>query len=142
MGAKNGRGPKQRGDRYERELAAAFNDHLFGGRPVVQRAALSGGGRIAQHMGQPGGPMPGGADLTGTPDLFVEAKRTERLNIRDALRQAEKNIQTTGAPDKGVVITRKDREATLDSIVAMRLADFLVMYEAYLRHEGWLRDDT
>lgn len=123
------KGSKQKGDRYERELAEAFNAHVFGGHEIVRRAALSGGGIVAHTTG--------GADLTGTPELFVEAKRTELLNIRSALAQAETNIKKTGTTDRAVVITRRNQEATLDSICAMRLRDFLELYAAFLSHHGF-----
>lgn len=131
-----GRAPKRRGDRYEIELAKCLNDNLFGGESVVQRAALSGGGRIAERPGLSTVPMAGGADLVGTPGIFVEAKRTQRINVREALRQAEGNIAKVGTTDRAVVITRRDREATLDSVVAMRLDTFLEMYATVLRALG------
>ena len=68
---------KVKGDKYERELAAHINDATG---LNSSRAPLSGGGKVGMH---------GTADLIGTPALFIEAKRVERLNFHDAMRQAE-----------------------------------------------------
>ena len=122
----SGRGAKAKGDKYEREIAAYLNKHVFG-RDQAHRAPLSGGGFIMSH---------GGADLTGTPDLFVEAKRTERLNIRDALAQAERNIATTGDPSMPCVITRRNQEILEDSLCTMRLKHFHYLYAHYLIAQG------
>ena len=119
---------KAKGDAYERDLAKALNTHIFDGEERVQRAPLSGGGKV--------GLAAGGADLLGTPDLFVEAKRTERLNVREAMRQAEDNIVKTASSDMPVVMTRRSREPLLDSLCVVRLKDFLKLYRAYLIATG------
>ena len=96
----SGRGMKQKGDNYERELAAYINEHTS-----LQsfRAPLSGGG----HVG-----LSGGADILGVPSLFIEAKRVERLNFHDAMRQAETNIEKTQSDDVAIVMNRKNRMKT------------------------------
>lgn len=121
----NGRGMKARGDAYERELAAHINERT--GLNSAFRAPLSGGGKVG---------MAGGADILGVPDLFIEAKRTERLNVRAALAQAETNIAKTRSPEAPVVITRRNRESTGNSVVALRLDDFLAIYRHYLLRTG------
>jgi len=120
----NGRGMKAKGDKYERELAAYINEAT--GLQSF-RAPLSGGGHVN---------MVGGADLLGTPDLFVEAKRVERLNFHDALRQAETNIDKTRSDSSALVINRKSRMKTGESLCLIRLDDFLKYYLAYLQREG------
>ena len=92
---------KNKGDGYERELAAYINEYTG---LHSSRAPLSGGGAI--------GILSGGADLLGTPSIFIEAKRVERLNFHDAMRQAERNIEQTQSPDIPVVINRKNRMPT------------------------------
>lgn len=119
---------KRKGDGYERELAAYINENTG---IKSERAPLSGGGKIG---------MAGGADLLGVPGLFIEAKRVERLNFHDALRQAEKNKMLTNSPEMPVVINRKNRMATGDSLVLLRLDDLLTLYRAYLLNEGYVRD--
>ena len=117
---------KTKGDNYERELAAYINE-----KTGIEsfRAPLSGGGNVG---------MSGGADLLGVPELFVEAKRVERLNFHDALRQAERNISKTRSPDAPIVINRKNRMPTGDSLCLLRLDDFFKFYKAYLKQEGFI----
>jgi Holliday junction resolvase len=119
-----GRGSKAKGDKYERELSAYINDKT--GLESF-RAPLSGGGKVG---------LAGGADILGTPELFIEAKRVERLNFHDAMRQAEANVEKTRSQSAPIVINRKSRMSTGDSLCLMRLDDFLKFYIAYLRLEG------
>lgn len=121
------RGLKAKGDRFERELA----DHISQATGLpCQRAPLSGGGAI--------GVFHGGADLLGTPSLHVEAKRVERLNFLEAIKQAEKSLAKTGAPEMPVVVNRRNRMTTGESIVAMRLDAFLDLYGSWLREHGYI----
>lgn len=123
------RGAKRKGDEYERELASYLNNHLFGGKDVVFRAPLSGGGR--QFTG--GG---GSSDLVGTPDVWVEAKRTERFQPYEAMAQAERGVAGKRCLDFPVVVTRRSRMATEESLVVMRMADWLELYRAFLESRG------
>ena len=121
---------KAKGDGYERELAAYINDHTG---LDCSRAPLSGGGAI--------GILSGGADLLGVPNLFIEAKRVERLNFHDAMRQAERNRTSRATDDVPVVINRKNRMKTGDSLCLLRLDDLLTFYRAYLCQEGFVKED-
>lgn len=120
---------KRKGDDFERELAAYINEKVG-----IQcfRAPLSGGGKVG---------MAGGTDILGAPELFIEAKRVERLNFHDALRQVETNISKTRAQDRGVVINRRSREPTGRSLVLLRLDDFLSLYRGYLIRHGVVETD-
>ena len=118
---------KAKGDAYERELAAYLNDNVYG-YEQCGRAPLSGGGFVG---------LSGGADLIGTTGLFVEAKRVEKLSWREAVAQAERNATTTKAPETPIVVTRKSREKTGDSLVVMRLNEFNKYYKAWLLSEGY-----
>ena len=120
---------KRKGDKYEVDLAKWFNENIFK-EERCQRAPLSGGGKI--------GFQAGGADILGTPYVFIEAKRVERLNCRDAMAQAERNIVGTRSPEWPVVITRRNQEKLDDSYVMMRLKDWREMYEALLKDRGVL----
>ena len=122
----SGRRHKQKGDAYERELASYIND-ITGLQSF--RAPLSGGGKVG---------MVGGADLLGTPDVFVEAKRVERLNFHDAMRQAETNIDKTKSDASPIVINRKSRMKTGDSLCLLRLDDLLKFYRSYLKEKGYV----
>jgi len=119
---------KAKGDNFERELAAYINEYL--GRELCSRAPLSGGGVV--------GILSGGADLIGPPDLFIEAKRVEKLSFPAAMAQAERNIIQTQTQDMGVVINRRNRMSTGQSYVLLRLDNFLRLYKSHLTLEGIL----
>jgi Holliday junction resolvase len=125
----NGRSAKRKGDGYERELAKWLDAKLFGGSDTVQRMPLSGGGR---HVG--GG---GKADLLGTPDVWIEAKRTERFTPYANMDQAETGIKGARTTDVPVVVTRRNRMSTEESLICMRLGDWVEMYASYLRERGY-----
>lgn len=127
--AVRGKGCKKRGDDYERELAAYINEKTG---ISCFRAPLSGGGKVG---------MVGGTDILGAPELFIEAKRVERLNFHEALRQVEANIGKTTSEDSGLVVNRRNREPTGRSLVLLRLDDFLRFYRGYLRDEGIIQED-
>lgn len=118
---------KRKGDDFERELAAYINEKIG---IACFRAPLSGGGKVG---------MVGGTDILGAPELFIEAKRVERLNFHDALRQAEGNVQKTASQDRAVVINRRSREPTGRSLVLLRLDDFLDLYRGHLRTTGHIK---
>lgn len=117
---------KVKGDKYERELGKYFNDVL--GIETAHRAPLSGGGFV--------GNMVGGADVIGVPDLFIEAKRVERLNFMDAVRQAEGNRDKTNSPEVPIVINRRNQMTTGQSLCVLRLDDFIKFYKVYLETTG------
>lgn len=114
------RSAKQKGSMYERELAAYFNACLLLD-PPVKRALLSGGGVAT-----------GGADLVNTPFIHVEAKRTERFQPYKAMEQAEGAIKKSNEDDiMPVVINRKNGVKIQDSLVVMRLEDWINLYFTY-----------
>jgi len=113
---------QRKGSNYERELACYINTATG---LEASRAPLSGGGLVD---------MPAICDIIGTPGLFIEAKRVERLNSRRALEQAERNATESYAPEHPVVIERRNYERTGDSLVHMRLDDFLELYKHYLKN--------
>ena len=114
----SGRGAKAKGSRFEVELAAYINTNTG---LASRRALLSGGGWST-----------GGADLTGTPHIHVEAKRTETFAPYEAMRQAEKSITASENEVWPVVINRKNNMPTGSSLVVMRLDDFLRLYNGIL----------
>tara|TARA_B100001093_G_C26363769_1_gene815687 strand:- start:92 stop:463 length:372 start_codon:yes stop_codon:yes gene_type:complete len=116
----SGKAPKRKGDGYERELAKYFNEKIFNGDDKVQRAPLSGGGAVKSS---------GGSDLKNTPYIYVEAKRTEKFQIHQSMRQVEENIKISNSNDMPIVITRRNRTETGDSLCVLKLDDFLSMYK-------------
>ena len=118
--------PKRKGDGYERELAKYFNEKVFDGEDKVQRMPLSGGGAVKSS---------GGSDLKNTPFIYVEAKRTEKFKIHESMRQVEENIQISKSRGIPIVITRRNRETTGNSLCVLRLDDFLKLYELLVKNE-------
>ena len=119
-----GSSPKRKGDGYERELARYFNEKIFKGSDHVQRMPLSGGGSIKSS---------GGSDLKNTPFIYVEAKRTEKFKIHESMRQVELNIEISKSNGMPLVVTRRNRETTGNSLCVLRLDDFLKLYELLLK---------
>jgi len=118
----SGRGAKAKGDQYERELAAFFNE-VCG--IECHRTPLSGGGR--------GEALP---DITGTPGIAIEAKRHERISLDEWMRQARKN----SGLDIPVVINRKSRQPLPDSYVTLHLQDFAALYRGWLQLNGYVKE--
>ena len=114
----SGKTAKRKGSGFEREISKYLNEKLG---IHSYRTPLSGA--ISNLR----------ADLMGTPDLHVECKRTEKFQIYAALEQAEK------ARDKKTLVTvvnRRNKMTTGESLVVMRLDEWLSLYEAYLQHKG------
>ena len=85
--------------------------------------------RILQDYGYPveaGRPQSYGEvpDLSGLPGVHIEVKRVERLNVPEAMAQAERDAQRfgDGAP---AVFHRRSRSPWL---VTMRLEDWMKLY--------------
>ena len=85
--------------------------------------------RILQGYGyqvEPGEPVSYGTvpDLTGLPGVHIECKRVERLNVGEAMAQAERDAQrfSDGAP---AVFHRRSRSPWL---VTMKLEDWIELY--------------
>ena len=99
---------KQKGARGERELANKLKEYGFDCRRGQQYCGASGD-----------------ADVIGLPEIHIECKRVQRLNITDAMSQAIGDC-------KGkipVVMHRKDREEWL---VTMRLNDWIELYKEFI----------
>jgi hypothetical protein len=119
---------KAKGDKYERDLARLIDTVCFSGAGLVHRAPLSGGG---SNIG--GG---GRADLSGTPDIWVEAKRTERFQPYEAMAQAERGLAAAKSDDMPVVISRRSQIKDDNSLVVMRMFDWMILYRAHLAANG------
>lgn len=101
---------RQKGTGGERELAAAYREAGFD----CARTPNSGGLHIK-------------GDVVGVPGLHVEAKRTERLRLFEALKQAEREAPADAIP---ALHFRRNRDGWY---VALRFEDFLEVYGEYLR---------
>ena len=95
-----------KGVRGEQELAAVLREY---GYEIKRGGSLSFG------------EVP---DLVGLPDIHIEVKRVERLNVPEAMRQAVRDSEAfqDGAP---AVFHRRSREPWL---VTMQLADWMALY--------------
>lgn len=113
---------KRKGSGYELELARYLSENTG---LSVGRTRTS-----IQFIHSPG---IGNPDLIGTPDLAVEAKRTENLQLRPSLAQAIRNSKEHEIP---VVISRRSREPTGESVCVLLLDDFIKLYNAYLAQNG------
>ena len=103
----SGRSSQTKGAGGERELASILTDR---GYQVKRGGSLSYGEK---------------PDLYGLPGVHIEVKRTEKLNLHAAMKQAERDAQRfqDGAP---TVFHRMNREPWL---VTMHLTDWLEIYE-------------
>ena len=63
-----------------------------------------------------------------TPHIYVEAKRTEKFKIHESMKQVIDNIETSKSESMPVVITRRNRESTGDSLCILKLDDFIELY--------------
>lgn len=99
---------RQKGARYERELAAAFRAQGFDAR------------RGQQYCG-----ANGDADVVGLPGIHVEAKRVEKLNLYDAMAQAKRDARPGEVP---AVFHRRNNSETL---VTMTLNDWFRLYREW-----------
>lgn len=102
-----GRSAQRKGADGERELAALLRDHGYN----IRRGGSLSFGNVP--------------DLSGLPGVHIEVKRVERLNLHEAMKQAQRDSERfhDGAP---AVIHRRSREPWL---VTMRLEDWLAIYE-------------
>ena len=99
---------REKGKRGERQVAALFREYGFDAK------------RGQQYHGGPDSP-----DVVGVPGLHIEVKRTERLNLYDALAQAKRDA----GEDLPVVIHRRNDS---EWVVILSFADFMKLYREWL----------
>lgn len=66
----------------------------------------------------------GDADVIGLPDIHIECKRNEKLNVYDAMEQAKRDAKKNETP---TVFWRKNKREWL---VTLTLDDFMKLYNA------------
>lgn len=96
---------RAKGTNGERELAGILRSHGFDTRRGQQYSGLQGD-----------------ADVVGLPNIHIECKRVERLNIYDAIDQAKRD--TKG--DLPAVFHRKNN---CEWLVTMTLDDWMKIYK-------------
>lgn len=99
---------RQKGARYERELARKFRAEGYDARRGQQYSGANGD-----------------ADVVGLPGIHVEAKRVERLDLYRAMDQAVRDAREGEIP---VVFHRKNNCKTL---VTMKLEDWFKLYHKW-----------
>ena len=99
---------RQKGARFERQLAKVFREHGYEAR------------RGQQYCG-----ANGDADVVGLPFIHVECKAVERLNIFDAMAQSVRDAKDGEIP---IVCHKKNYT---DWLVTMRIEDFFTIYREF-----------
>ena len=103
---------KQKGARFERLLAGIFRDYGY-----------KDSRRTAQYCGNTGD----AADVIGLPNLHIEAKHQERMQLYDWMAQAKRDAEAGGG--KLPAVFHKKNNAAI--LVTMELDDFMQIYSEY-----------
>lgn len=112
---------KQKGARFERELAKRF-----------QHYGYEGARRTAQYCGNTGD----ASDVVGLPYIHVEAKHQERMHLYDWMEQAKRDAALN---DSFLLPTVFHRQNSHEVLVTMELSDWMQLYarfEASMKSEG------
>lgn len=113
---------KAKGDKFEREVAEYIATRT--GLPA-RRAPMSGSGGFT-HLGDR-------RDLLGTPGFYIDCKRHERLEYKRHIFDVWNEHAAAKTDDIPAVITRRNQMETSDSLVIMRLSDFVDIYKRLLQ---------
>lgn len=103
---------RNKGKRGELEVAHLLKKYGYDAR------------RGQQYAGSNGDP-----DVVGLPDIHLEVKRVEKLNIDNALSQSIRDARDEEVP---IVMHRKNRT---EWKITMRFEDWMEMYEAWERNK-------
>ena len=98
---------KRKGKRGEIELAKKLREYGYNCRRGQQYSGIEG------------------KDVVGLPNVHIECKRCERLNIYDAIGQAARDAKQG---EKPVVFHRRNNR---DWLVTMRLDDWMELYREW-----------
>lgn len=101
---------KQKGARFERELASKFREHGYEAR------------RTAQYCGNTGD----ASDVVGLEGIHIEAKHQERMSLYDWMDQAKRDSKNTG--NLPVVFHKKNHAEIL---VTMQFDTFMELYKEW-----------
>ncbi|EJX08212.1 hypothetical protein EVA_03675 [gut metagenome] len=104
---------KQKGARFERQLAGLFRDYGY-----------TEARRTAQYCGNTGD----ASDVVGLPGIHVEAKHQERMQLYDWMDQAKRDAKAGGAGLLPAVFSKKNNHSIL---VTMELDDWMQIYREY-----------
>lgn len=103
---------KQKGARFERQLASRLREYGYDTR------------RTAQYCGNTGD----ASDVVGLPGLHIEAKHCEQMRLYDWMAQAKRDAAAGGKNALPAVFHRKNHAEIL---VTMELQDFMNLYREF-----------
>ena len=103
---------KQKGARFERQLASKFREYGYDAR------------RTAQYCGNTGD----ASDVVGLPGLHIEAKHQETMRLYDWMEQAKRDATANGRGNLPAVFHKKNNAPIL---VTMELEDFMRIYREW-----------
>ncbi len=112
-----GKMSREKGKRYEREVARFLKDNGYDARRGQQYCGASGD-----------------ADVIGLPGIHIECKHVEKMALYDWMSQSVRDAKEDEIP---VVFHRKNNCATL---VTMRAEDFITLYREYEAGEYCVRN--
>lgn len=98
---------KQKGARFERQLASRFREYGYDAR------------RTAQYCGNTGD----ASDVVGLPGIHIEAKHQERMQLYDWMSQAKRDAAGT---DKLPAVFHKKNNASI--LVTMEFEDWMRLF--------------
>lgn len=101
---------KAKGARFERQLASKLKEYGYECR------------RTAQYCGNTGD----ASDVVGLPNIHIEAKHQERMQLYDWIAQAKRDAQGDG---RLPVVFHKKNDAPI--LVSMELETFMEIYREY-----------
>ena len=104
---------KQKGARFERNLAARFREYGY-----------TDSRRTAQYCGNTGD----ASDVVGLPFIHVEAKHQERMSLYDWMDQAKRDAKAGGKNLLPAVFHKKNNAEIL---VTMTLDDWMKIYREF-----------
>lgn len=103
---------KQKGARFERQLASRFRDQGYDAR------------RTAQYCGNTGD----ASDVVGLPGIHVEAKHQEKMQLYAWMAQAKRDVAAGGGQSLPAVFHKKNNAEIL---VTMTLDDWFHLYREW-----------
>lgn len=103
---------KQKGARFERQLASKFREYGYESR------------RTAQYCGNTGD----ASDVVGLPGIHVEAKHQERMQLYDWIDQAKRDAKAGGQGRLPAVFHKKNNAEIL---VTMTFDDWMTIYREF-----------
>ena len=104
---------KQKGARFERELAKKFGEYGFEARRGQQYSGANGDD-----------------DVVGLPGIHIEAKHQEQMRLYDWMEQAKRDA--VGECELPAVFHKKNRAEIL---VTMTLNDWMTLYRRSLNYD-------